>query len=109
MKRTSLLAIALSLLVMLSAPIAFALECSKHIFAAEEAMHAAELAMRKEPMDRQALFATLRDDASMLLESAKDICRRANTGEFDVARAIAKAGAARAYATAAEIWAKEGK
>ncbi|MDX1595177.1 MAG: hypothetical protein R3298_13085 [Gammaproteobacteria bacterium] len=88
----------------LSGP-ALAWECPKHFAEAEAAISKASdaLSMAKGG-DNTALAHTLRDDANMLLASAKHNHEKPAAGLYDHARAIAKAKSAKAYAeTAADM------
>ncbi|MFQ5881758.1 MAG: hypothetical protein ACE5I9_04715 [Candidatus Methylomirabilales bacterium] len=106
MSKMCVFATILSLLVILSAPLAFAFECPKHFKEAQDAIDQAAAAMKKLPKDKQALVHTLIDDAKMLLHSARHNHEKPAAGDYDHARAIAKAEAARGYAVAAEMLAK---
>ena len=84
----------------------FAFECPKHFAEAQatidkitEDMKGMEKTMSKEEM---ALVHALVDDAKMLLAGAKHNHEKPQ-GAYDHARAIAKADAARGYATAADM------
>lgn len=109
MRKMRLLVMILPLLVILSAPLAFAFECSRHIDAAQDAIDLAAAAMAKLPKAKQGLVHTLVDDAKMLLESGKHNCAKPAAGDYDLARGVAKAKSARAYAEAAQKLAKRTK
>ena len=97
----------LPLLVILSAPLAFALECPVLMEPAQIAIDQATSAMKQLPKDKQGSVLTLISDAKTLLRSAKQNCEKA--GDFDRARAQAQAGAATAYAEAAKDLARTTK
>jgi hypothetical protein len=84
-----------------------ALECPKHIEAAEDAIDAANDAMIGLKTDLHMIRGhMLLDDAKMLLESAEHNHAKPQN-EYDHARAIAKANAAKGYAEAALIYYKK--
>ncbi|MFQ5804758.1 MAG: hypothetical protein ACE5JQ_17855 [Candidatus Methylomirabilales bacterium] len=107
MRKIGVFILVLPLLVVLSAPLAFALPCPELIEPAQDAIDQAALAMAKLPKNKQGLVHTLIDDAKMQLASAKHNCEKPAAGDYDHARAHAKAGAATAYAKAAEGLAKK--
>ena len=98
---------AAALVVILSAPVAFAAPCPGHTDPAQTAIDKAVAAMKGMPKgEKQALVHTLIDDAKMLIWSAKHNCDKPAAGNYDHARSAAKAAAA-AYAKAAEDLAKK--
>ncbi|MFQ5995060.1 MAG: hypothetical protein ACE5K1_08180 [Acidiferrobacterales bacterium] len=80
--------------------------CANHIAAAEAAIERAAHAMHELPEGKRALPHTLVDDAKMLLHSAKHNYEKPAAGGYDLARAAAKADAARGFAEAAEVLSK---
>ncbi len=83
-----------------------AFECPKHIEAAEDATDAANDAMIGLKTDLHMIRGhMLLDDAKMLLSSAEHNHAKPQN-EFDHARAISKAEAAKGYAEAAQIYYK---
>jgi hypothetical protein len=83
----------------------YAWECPKHLAAAEAAISEASQALgAAKGKPNSALAHTLRDDANMLLSSAKHNHEKPAAGAYDHARSIAKAKSAKAYAeTATEL------
>ncbi|WP_207060844.1 hypothetical protein [Motiliproteus sp. SC1-56] len=78
-------------------------ECPQHIAAAEKALAAAAQALETaQGSPNSALAHTLRDDAEMLLHSAKHNHENPAAGAFDHARSMAKAKSAKAFAETAE-------
>jgi len=81
---------------------ALAWECPKHFAEAEAAINKAGEAFKMATgKPNTPLAHTLRDDANMLLASAKHNHAKPAAGAFDHARAIAKAKSAIAYAETA--------
>ncbi len=101
MRKILVLLMIFPLLVILSAPLAFALPCIDLIETGQIAIDQAKTAMKMLPKDKQGLVHTLIDDANMLLQSAKHNCDKPAAGDYDHARAHAKAGAATAFAESA--------
>ncbi len=90
-------------LILLTPRTAQAFECPKHFAAAEDAIDAANDAMIGLKTDLHMIRGhMLLDDAKMLLSSAKHNHEKPQN-EFDHARAIAKADAAKGHAEAALI------
>ena len=95
---------AAALVVILLAPAAFALPCPGHTDPAQEAIDKATAAMKAMPEgEKMRQVHTLIDDAKMLLPSAKHNCEKPAAGDYDHARAHAKAAAARGLAEAAAV------
>ncbi len=99
----------------LSSSVAFAFECPKHFKQAQAAIDKVKEDMTPEMMkmmkkEDKALVHALLDDAKMLLAGAKHNHEKPQ-GDYDHARAIAKADAARGSAVAADIlhWKYMGK
>ena len=85
-----------------------AFECPKHFAAAQAAIDKVKGDMTPEMMKKMkkadiALVHALLDDAKMLLASAKHNYGKPQ-GDYDCARAAAKAKAAHGYAVSADIW-----
>jgi hypothetical protein len=81
------------------------LECAKHLQDAQTAIEKVTedmKGMEQMPKDQLLQVHTLLDDAKMLLEGARHNCDKPQA-DYDLARGIAKADAARGYATAADI------
>ncbi len=86
---------------------AWAFQCPTDFKAADAAIASATTAMKAmSDKNQMGLTHTLIDDAKMMLASAKHNHENPAAGALDHARAIAKAGAAKSYAEAAEIMAK---
>ncbi len=84
-----------------------AFECSKNIAEAQAAIDKVAEDMggdmsKRMPKEQMALVHALLDDAKMLLAGAKHNCEKPQW-DYDLARAIAKADAARGSAVAADI------
>ncbi len=91
----------------LSAAGAAAFECPKHFTAAQTMIDKVTGDMggdmsKKMPKDQMALVHALLDDAKMRLDGAQHNHEKPQ-GDYDHARAIAKADAALGYATAADM------
>ncbi len=85
----------------------WAFSCPSHFKAAQATIDSATTAMKAmSDKGKAGLVHTLLDDAKMLLKSAKHHHEKPAAGNYDHARALAKADSGKAYAEAAEALAK---
>ncbi len=85
----------------------WAFSCPSHFKAAQATIDSATTAMKAmSDKGNAGLVHTLLDDAKMLLKSAKHHHEKPAAGNYDHARALAKADSGKAYAEAAEALAK---